>query len=102
MPKIIPRKEKTLLLFVIRDHVGSTPLANLSSTLKTDLERIWQGLSKVSEAHLLYVLHECISRPPGYSFLFLFAFLAGGSGGLQDFGLLRLHVHNATSQAASA
>ncbi|KAF9903376.1 Dynamin-like GTPase that mediates homotypic ER fusion [Linnemannia zychae] len=39
-------KEKTLLLFVIRDHVGATPLANLSNTLKADLERIWQGLSK--------------------------------------------------------
>jgi len=41
------RKEKTLLLFVIRDHVGSTPLENLSSTLKADLERIWHDLSKV-------------------------------------------------------
>ncbi|KAF9338358.1 Dynamin-like GTPase that mediates homotypic ER fusion [Linnemannia elongata] len=39
-------KEKTLLLFVIRDHVGATPLANLSNTLKADLERIWHGLSK--------------------------------------------------------
>ncbi|KAF9426851.1 Dynamin-like GTPase that mediates homotypic ER fusion [Podila epigama] len=39
-------KEKTLLLFVIRDHVGSTPLSNLSNTLRADLERIWQGLSK--------------------------------------------------------
>ncbi|KAF9373936.1 Dynamin-like GTPase that mediates homotypic ER fusion [Podila verticillata] len=39
-------KEKTLLLFVIRDHVGSTPLANLSSTLRADLDRIWHGLSK--------------------------------------------------------
>ncbi|KAG0199379.1 Dynamin-like GTPase that mediates homotypic ER fusion [Mortierella sp. GBA30] len=39
-------KEKTLLLFVIRDHVGSTPLINLSNTLKADLERIWHGLSK--------------------------------------------------------
>ncbi|KAG0236425.1 Dynamin-like GTPase that mediates homotypic ER fusion [Actinomortierella wolfii] len=39
-------KEKTLLLFVIRDHIGHTPLANLSNTLKADLERIWQGLSK--------------------------------------------------------
>ncbi|GJJ68409.1 protein SEY1 [Entomortierella parvispora] len=39
-------KEKTLLLFVIRDHVGATPLANLSNTLKADLDRIWQGLSK--------------------------------------------------------
>ncbi|CAG8722237.1 16408_t:CDS:10, partial [Dentiscutata erythropus] len=39
-------KEKTLLLFVIRDHVGSTPLANLSNTLKADLERIWDSVSK--------------------------------------------------------
>ncbi|KAK3847589.1 MAG: RHD3/Sey1 [Linnemannia gamsii] len=39
-------KEKTLLLFVIRDHVGATPLANLSNTLKADLESIWRGLSK--------------------------------------------------------
>ncbi|KAF9965938.1 Dynamin-like GTPase that mediates homotypic ER fusion [Mortierella alpina] len=39
-------KEKTLLLFVIRDHVGATPLINLSNTLRADLERIWHGLSK--------------------------------------------------------
>ncbi|KAF9438590.1 Dynamin-like GTPase that mediates homotypic ER fusion [Entomortierella beljakovae] len=39
-------KEKTLLLFVIRDHVGATPLVNLSNTLRADLERIWHGLSK--------------------------------------------------------
>lgn len=40
-------KEKTLLLIVIRDHVGSTPLANLAKTLQSDLEKIWAGLSKV-------------------------------------------------------
>jgi hypothetical protein len=40
-------KEKTLLLVVIRDHVGSTPLANLAKTLQADLEKIWSGLSKV-------------------------------------------------------
>ncbi|ORZ11161.1 RHD3/Sey1 [Absidia repens] len=39
-------KEKTLLLIVIRDHVGSTPLANLAKTLQNDLEKIWDGLSK--------------------------------------------------------
>ncbi|KAK3807778.1 MAG: root hair defective 3 GTP-binding protein [Benniella sp.] len=39
-------KEKTLLFFVIRDHVGATPLANLSNTLRSDLEQIWRGLSK--------------------------------------------------------
>ncbi|CAG8573267.1 11713_t:CDS:10 [Ambispora gerdemannii] len=35
-------KEKTLLLFVIRDHVGQTPLSDLSNTLTADLGRIWQ------------------------------------------------------------
>ncbi|KAF7730665.1 Dynamin-like GTPase that mediates homotypic ER fusion [Apophysomyces ossiformis] len=39
-------KEKTLLLFVIRDHVGATPLENLAKTLQADLEKIWAGLSK--------------------------------------------------------
>lgn len=41
-------KDKALLLFVIRDHVGATPLANLAATLKQDLNRIWDGLNKVS------------------------------------------------------
>lgn len=40
-------KDKALLLFVIRDHVGATPLANLAATLKQDLNRIWDGLNKV-------------------------------------------------------
>ncbi|KAI9354914.1 RHD3/Sey1 [Pilaira anomala] len=39
-------KEKTLLLIVIRDFVGSTPLENLANTLKADLEKIWASLSK--------------------------------------------------------
>ena len=43
-------KEKTLLLFVIRDHVGATPLANLEATLTQDMERIWASLAKVSPA----------------------------------------------------
>ncbi|WVO15942.1 protein SEY1 [Cryptococcus depauperatus] len=38
--------EKTLVLFVIRDHVGSTPLSNLTATLTQDMERIWASLSK--------------------------------------------------------
>lgn len=40
-------KEKTLILFVIRDHVGATPMANLTGTLKADMEKIWASLSKV-------------------------------------------------------
>ncbi|KAG2210994.1 hypothetical protein INT47_000154 [Mucor saturninus] len=39
-------KEKTLLLIVIRDFVGSTPLENLAKTLKADLEKIWASLAK--------------------------------------------------------
>ncbi|KAF8629437.1 hypothetical protein AX15_003482 [Amanita polypyramis BW_CC] len=40
---------RTLLLFVIRDHLGVTPLKNLQDTLTADLERIWRGLSKPPE-----------------------------------------------------
>ncbi|GAA6042278.1 hypothetical protein JCM8097_000611 [Rhodosporidiobolus ruineniae] len=39
-------QDKTLLLFVIRDHIGATPLANLRATLIADLARLWDGLSK--------------------------------------------------------
>lgn len=37
---------KTLLLFVIRDFLGSTPLDNLKKTITVDLTNIWNGLSK--------------------------------------------------------
>lgn len=37
---------RSLLFFVIRDHLGTTPLANLRNTLVQDLTRIWSGLSK--------------------------------------------------------
>src|SRR5579862_68405 len=39
-------KERALLLFVLRDHIGTTPLENLSDTLKKDLSNIWTSLSK--------------------------------------------------------
>lgn len=35
-----------MLFFVIRDHLGNTPLSNLRQTLLADLSRIWSGLSK--------------------------------------------------------
>ena len=38
--------QKTMLLFVIRDHVGATPLSNLSATLTADMNKIWDGLVK--------------------------------------------------------
>jgi protein SEY1 len=41
--KSVPR---SLLFFVIRDHIGTTPLSNLKNTLIQDLQRIWAGLSK--------------------------------------------------------
>ncbi|KAK9240980.1 RHD3/Sey1, partial [Lipomyces kononenkoae] len=37
---------RSLLLFVIRDHIGVTPLENLMTTLTADLERIWDSLIK--------------------------------------------------------
>ncbi|KAF4620744.1 hypothetical protein D9613_000497 [Agrocybe pediades] len=40
---------RTLLLFVIRDHIGQTPMANLQATLTADLNRIWESLSKPAE-----------------------------------------------------
>ncbi|WFD19925.1 Dynamin-like GTPase that mediates homotypic ER fusion [Malassezia caprae] len=39
-------KEKTLLLFVIRDFLGTTPLENLEATVRADLQRIWASLTK--------------------------------------------------------
>ncbi|WFD37561.1 Dynamin-like GTPase that mediates homotypic ER fusion [Malassezia japonica] len=38
--------DKTLLLFVIRDFIGATPLENLQATVLADLDRIWASLSK--------------------------------------------------------
>ena len=37
---------RSLLFFVIRDHLGTTPLTNLRNTLVQDLTRIWAGLNK--------------------------------------------------------
>jgi len=37
---------RSLLYFVIRDFLGTTPLQNLRNTLMQDLTRIWQSLSK--------------------------------------------------------
>ncbi|WEW61663.1 Dynamin-like GTPase that mediates homotypic ER fusion [Emydomyces testavorans] len=37
---------RSLLFFVIRDFLGTTPLQNLQNTLMQDLQRIWGSLSK--------------------------------------------------------
>ena len=43
------RNPRTLLLFVIRDHIGTTPLENLQNTLTADMKKIWDSLSKPEE-----------------------------------------------------
>ncbi|TFY56989.1 hypothetical protein EVJ58_g7303 [Rhodofomes roseus] len=43
------RNQRTLLLFIIRDHIGTTPLANLQATLTADMQKIWESLSKPPE-----------------------------------------------------
>lgn len=43
----LPRSQtRSLLFFVIRDHIGNTPLDNLRNTLIQDLTRIWSSISK--------------------------------------------------------
>lgn len=37
---------RSLLFFVIRDHIGNTPLSNLRDTLIQDLTKIWSTISK--------------------------------------------------------
>ncbi|CCE64882.1 hypothetical protein TPHA_0J00590 [Tetrapisispora phaffii CBS 4417] len=37
---------KVLLLFVIRDHVGVTPISSLKETVSQELENLWNSLSK--------------------------------------------------------
>jgi len=39
-------KIKTLLLFVIRDFTGCTPISNLSEVLTNELNKIWKDISK--------------------------------------------------------
>jgi len=42
-------KIKTLLLFVIRDFTGRTPMSNLSSVLTAELNKMWKDISKPEE-----------------------------------------------------
>lgn len=53
-------QEKTLILFVIRDHVGATPMQNLTGTLTQDMEKIWASLSKVSQSSHIHALHAVL------------------------------------------
>jgi len=42
----IRSQTRSLLFFVIRDHIGHTPLSNLRNTLIQDLTKIWSSISK--------------------------------------------------------
>lgn len=37
---------RSLIMFVIRDHIGTTPLENLAKSILEDLDRHWQSISK--------------------------------------------------------
>lgn len=39
-------RDKTLILFIIRDHIPVTPMSNLQNTLLADMGRIWDSLRK--------------------------------------------------------
>lgn len=46
LANIYRQNPRSLLFFVIRDHLGTTPLANLRNTLIQDLIKLWTGLNK--------------------------------------------------------
>lgn len=46
MLKLDRTTPRSLLFFVIRDHLGTTPLANLQNTLIADLNKLWSTISK--------------------------------------------------------
>ena len=47
VPLCAPRSQtRSLLFFVIRDHIGNTPLENLRNTLIQDLSKLWSAISK--------------------------------------------------------
>ena len=53
--KLEKNDHKVLLLFVIRDHIGVTPLENLAATLTQDLVAMWDSLNIPPElSHLQF------------------------------------------------
>ena len=92
-------KDKTLLLFVIRDHVGATPLQNLANTLKQDLNRIWDGLAKVRHVFP----SSCVQMTWGCADeYYTFWLPAGRSRAIPNWRLLRHGLYNFAAQAAAA
>lgn len=53
--KLEMNEHKVLLLFVIRDHIGTTSKASLAATVTQDLVKMWDSLSRPAElAHLQF------------------------------------------------
>ncbi|GBL47982.1 hypothetical_protein [Candidozyma auris] len=51
--KLQNNEHKVLLLFVIRDHLGVTPVESLARTIEQDLLKIWDNLNKPADvSHL--------------------------------------------------
>ncbi|ODV77171.1 putative stress-related vesicular transport protein [Suhomyces tanzawaensis NRRL Y-17324] len=75
--KLENNTHKVLLLIVIRDHIGVTPLQALAETLITDLNKMWLDLSKPAElSHLkfsdffdvdFHALHHKVLQPDEFS-----------------------------------
>jgi hypothetical protein len=50
------KPERSLLLFVLRDHLGATPLDSLAETIKADLAKMWDSLSKPEGSETTHIL----------------------------------------------
>ncbi|CAE6492823.1 unnamed protein product [Rhizoctonia solani] len=55
--------QKMMFLFVIRDHIGATPLDNLSATLQVDMQKIWDALVKTEVRRGVLVVVMRITSP---------------------------------------
>lgn len=104
-------KDKTLLLFVIRDHIGSTPMENLRATIMADLDRIWDSLSKVSWFYSTGKQATFFSRIPSFIYFFIhlshlslstFCSPARRFTILSNLRLFRFLLYNLTSQTPSS
>lgn len=51
--KLNADEHRVLLLFVIRDYVGVTPIENLANTITSDLIKMWDDLNKPTELNHL-------------------------------------------------
>ena len=65
-----------MLLFVIRDYIGKTPLDNLCDIIKNDLNSIWRSLSKVHAHPFIYLFQPQELSESGVSELFLIEFVS--------------------------